>query len=131
MLFKLIFNSSSVYFLSLEHSVFPMNGVSMLFNLLYFLNCRHCVHIETSVVSNWLHLKLFHLQSSVVHELFIVYFSICLGPLHFLWIVFGFEVNMALRSAKSENLTVISHKGNSMAGINRRTTKITFIYSHL
>lgn len=131
MFFKLIFYSSSVDFLSLKHSVFPMDRIPFFFSLLNLLNSLHSLNISFSVVSNRLHLNLLHLQSSIVHELFIMDFSISFGPFHFLRIVLCLEVIVALRPAKLKKLTVISHELNSMSRIDGRTAEIAFFYSHL
>jgi hypothetical protein len=58
-------------------------------------------------------------------------FSISFSPLEFLRIVLGLEMRMTFGPAELENLTVVSHEGNSVAGVNRGTAEIALIYSHL
>lgn len=131
MFFQLILNGPSVDFFCLKHSVLPMNGVSLFLRLLYFLDSLNSVHIKSSVVSDGLHLKLLHFQSGIISQFLSMDFSVSFSPLEFLGIVLGFEMRMTLGPAELENLTVVSHEGNSVAGVNRGTAEIALIYSHL
>jgi hypothetical protein len=57
--------------------------------------------------------------------------SVRFGPFHFLGIVLGFEMHVALGSTKSKNLAVISHEGDSVSWIHRRSAEVALVYSHL
>lgn len=117
MLFELIHNSLSIQLFGHQHSVLPMDRVSVLLDLLNLLDSLDSLDIELPIVPNGLHLNLLHFESLVVLKLFAMDLPIGLGPLHFLGIVFCLEVQMALGSAELKDLAVISHELHSMARI--------------
>jgi hypothetical protein len=131
MFLKFVHNSLSIKLLSHKHSIFPMNRISVFLHFLDLLNSLYCLNIKISIVSLRLHLNLLHLKGLIILEFLSMDLSISLSPLNFLRVMFSLEVQVTLGPAKSKNLTIVSHELHSMSRIDRRSTKITFLDSHL
>lgn len=130
-LFELIHYCPSVDFLGHQHSIFPVDRVPLLFDFLNLLDALDSLDIQIPVVSQRLHLDLLHLQSLVVLELLAMDLSIGFGPLDFFGVVFCLEMQVALSSAESEDLAVVSHELHSVTRVYRGAAEIAFFYSHL
>ncbi len=131
MLLKFVNHSLPVDLLGHKHPVFPMDRVSVFLEFLNFLNSLNSLDIQVSVVSQRLHLNLLHFESLIVLKLFSMDLSVGLGPLDFLWIVFGLEVQMAFGPAESEDLAVVSHELHSVSRVDGGPAEIAFFDSHL
>ena len=85
-----------------SHPVLPKPVLSSLFDVLNAFHSLHCLHVQVSVVLLRFIATLFKLMNCVFSQLFVMEFSMGLGPCKFAGVVLGLKMTVALGPAETK-----------------------------
>lgn len=112
------------------HAVVPEAVLSPLADICDFLHGFDGVDVDVSVVHIGLVDLPLQLEDAVLHQLFIMQFSIGFGPLEFSRVVLGLEMFVAFGPAESEGLAIVPDEHHAMAGVDWPRAEVAFLDPH-